>query len=91
MEKMFGNPMEKFKKMPPASQAEIEAARRAAEKAVKEREEKLAKEQAEHEETERLSRLWRQDAAEKSGPHVITKEDMEEAEKTVGKKFENFN
>ncbi len=84
---MFGNPMEKFKKMPPASQAEIEAARKAAEKAVKERQERLAKEQAEHEETERLSRLWRQDAAEKAEPHVITEEDIKDAEKTVGGNF----
>lgn len=88
---MFGNPMEKFKKMPPASPAEIEAARKAAEGAIKERQEKLAKEQAERAETERLARLWRQDAAEQAEPHVITKEDIKDAEKTVGKNFEKLN
>ena len=69
------------------SRVELEAVRRAVEVAKKEKEVKLESEKKEHAETERL-RLLHQ--AEQK-PHVITPEDVEEAEELVGKKFEKLN
>ena len=73
------------------SWAEMESAKKAAEKALKEKTEWRVKEKAEHKEAERLRRLWQKAEAEKAGPHVITEKDIAEAEKKVGKKFEKLH
>jgi hypothetical protein len=91
MDKMFGSQFGKFERIPSATPAEIEAARKAAEAAIKEKQEQLAKEAAEHEESERVRRLWQKEEAEKAGPHVITEEDKKAAEEKVGIKFEKLN
>ena len=83
------NPFRKVEKSP--SWAEMEATRKAAEKAFKEKEARLSKERQEHEEAERVRRLWQKEEAEKAGPHVITEKEVKEAEEAVGKKFEKLN
>ena len=79
------NSFRKLEKAP--SPVEMEAARKAAEKALKEKEKRLAKEQEEHRETERMRHLHQAEQP----PYVITKEDIGDAEEKIGKEFEKLN
>lgn len=77
------NPFGKMEKSP--SWVEMEAARKAAEKAIAEKEARVSQERKTHEETERVRRLLRAEEAKKAGPHVIAEKDVKEAEELVGK------
>lgn len=67
---------------------ESAAAKKVIDTALNEKRQRQDKEKAEHAEAERVRKLLQQQEAEKRGPYIISEEDIKEAEKTVGQKFE---
>ncbi len=70
-----------------ATPAEILAAQRAADVAARENAEKKQKLEAERAKAEEIRKAW----AEGEKPIEITEEDVQQAEKQVGGKFEKLN
>lgn len=93
---MFGkmNSFEQAPKKPEIPQAtpeQILAAMKAADVVAREKAEMTKKTEAERLDAKRIEKLWLEKEGAEKGPYVITAEDVKDAEKAVGKKFEQLN